>query len=77
MRMIHCADLHLDSKLNTYLNEEQRRERRAELLESFRRMVQYGRELQVEAVLIAGDLFDRNVVSETAVRMVKQVVEVN
>ena len=77
MRMIHCADLHLDSKLNTYLNEEQRRERRAELLESFRRMVQYGRVLQVEAVLIAGDLFDRNVVSETAVRMVKQVVEDN
>ena len=75
MKMIHCADLHLDSKLNTHLNPEKRKERRAELLNTFRRMIQFGREQQVEAVLIAGDLFDTNIISEAAARTVRQVIE--
>ena len=74
MKIIHCADLHLDSQLNTHLSIEKRKERRSELLHSFRRMIQYAREHQIEAVLIAGDLFDGNIVSETAARTVKQII---
>jgi len=74
MRMIHCADLHLDSKLTAHLSGDKRKERRAEILDSFRRMIQYGEKFQAEAVLIAGDLFDTNVVSQTAANTVRQII---
>ena len=74
MRIIHCADLHLDSKLTAHLSGEKRKERKSDLLESFRRMVQYGEKYQAEAILIAGDLFDTNVVSQTAASTVRQII---
>ncbi len=72
MKIIHCADLHLDSKLQTNLSREKAAERKAELLETFLAMVDYAAENNVSAILIAGDLFDtkrvlartRNVVME-------------
>lgn len=72
MRMIHCADLHLDSSLTANLQEERRRKRQTEVLYSFRRMVRYAKEHQIEAILIAGDLFDSNVVSASAGNLVWQ-----
>lgn len=72
MRMIHCADLHLDSSLTANLQGERRRKRQTEVLYSFRRMVRYAKEHQVEAILIAGDLFDSNVVSASAGNLVWQ-----
>ena len=39
MKMIHCADLHLDSKMESNLSAEKARERREELLQTFERMV--------------------------------------
>lgn len=66
MKMIHCADLHLDSKLNANLSKEKARERRSELLDTFSRLVAYASENDIKAVLIAGDLFDRKTVSATA-----------
>lgn len=74
MKIIHCSDLHLDSKLNTHFSIDKRNERRAEILDSFRRMAQFARENEVEAILIAGDLFDRNQVSEDVLRTVRQVI---
>ncbi len=59
MRIIHCADLHLDSDLGTNLIGDQKKERKAELLTTFIRMVDYAAENGVSAVLIAGDLFDK------------------
>ena len=47
MKLIHCADLHLDSKMNRYLTTEQAKERNAELLHTFRRMVSYAKMHQV------------------------------
>ena len=32
MKLIHCADLHLDSRLNTHLGREQAKRRRDELM---------------------------------------------
>ncbi len=66
MKMIHCADLHLDSKLNANLSKEKARERRTELLDTFSRLVKYASENEIKTVLIAGDLFDKKTVSATA-----------
>lgn len=57
MKLIHTADLHLDSSLANF-PAAQAKERRAELLESFRRMVEVADEQKISAILIAGDLFD-------------------
>ncbi len=61
MKIIHTADLHLDSRMKTNLTNEQALLRRSELLESFRRMVNYAADNGAEAVLISGDMFDRPV----------------
>ncbi len=66
MRLIHCADLHLDSKMRANLDKEKASERRAELLRSFERMIDYAEENNVTAILIAGDLFDTTNISASA-----------
>lgn len=58
MKIIHCADLHLDSKMETNLTATKARERRYEILESFENMIEYAKEQGVCAIIIAGDLFD-------------------
>lgn len=65
MKIIHCADLHLDSKLTANLSKEQTKERRVELLHTYERMVNYASEQGVRAIIIAGDMFDTNRVSVT------------
>lgn len=73
MKLIHCADLHLDSRLNANLNDEKKRKgRKLELLRTFERMVEYAAENRVEAIIIAGDLFDTKTVSVTARNCVYQ-----
>lgn len=66
MKLIHCADLHLDSHMTTHLSKERAKERKAELLTTFKRMIHYAKEEGVRAILIAGDLFDRKNLSATA-----------
>ncbi|MCI8631919.1 MAG: DNA repair exonuclease [Lachnospiraceae bacterium] len=66
MKFIHCADLHLDSKMNANLDKERAKERRGELLHTFERMVAYAEQNEVGAILIAGDLFDTKTISATA-----------
>ena len=63
MRIIHCADLHLDSPLSANLPKEKARERRNELLITFQNMLKFAVRSRVRAVLIAGDLFDTNHIS--------------
>lgn len=58
IRFIHCADLHLDSRMETHLNRFQAQNRREELLRTFSRMADYAVSNQVQSILIAGDLFD-------------------
>ncbi len=58
MKLIHCSDIHLDSALGQYFSAAQARERNAELCATFARMVRYAVQERVDAVLIAGDLFD-------------------
>lgn len=58
MKLIHCADIHLNSSLSTHLGGEKRKQRRTEILHTFLRMVDYAEEQSVDGILIAGDLFD-------------------
>lgn len=58
MKMIHCADLHLDSKMETNFSQEQAKERRYEILETFEKMVDYAGKNEIRIILIAGDMFD-------------------
>lgn len=66
MKLIHCADLHLDSRMESGLPAEKARERRLELLRTFTRMVERAGERQVEAILLCGDLFDARTISTRA-----------
>ncbi|MBR6377792.1 MAG: DNA repair exonuclease [Oscillospiraceae bacterium] len=81
MKVIHCADLHLDSPLTTHMSREQAARRSLELLHSFVRLTRYAREEGVRVVLIAGDLFDGERVKlrtlETLLEAVAQSPEVD
>ncbi len=66
MKIIHTADLHLDSRLSANLPADKRKIRKAEVLRSFARLCEYAAANEVEAVLIAGDLFDNAAVSRAA-----------
>lgn len=58
MKLIHCADIHLNSSLSTHLDGDKQKQRRTEILHTFLRMVDYAAEHSVDGILIAGDLFD-------------------
>ena len=75
MKIIHCADIHLDSKMSANLTKEKARERKTELLTTFQNMVAYGAEQGVAAIIIAGDLFDTKNVSATARNVVKDLIQ--
>ena len=75
MKLIHTADLHLDSELSAHLDKERARLRRAEILETFRRMVSWAEENGVSAILISGDLFDTKTVRKGSRTMVLSAVQ--
>ena len=66
MKLIHTADIHLDSKLSRHLDDAKAAERKNELLSTFQNIVHYAVSNSVEAILIAGDLFDVRNISATA-----------
>ncbi len=58
MKLIHVADLHLASKMESNLSKDQAKIRKRELLDRFGDMISYADENGVSGILIAGDLFD-------------------
>ena len=66
MKIIHTADVHLDAKCVRHFPPKQAKERRDELLLTFLSLVKTAAEQGVEAIIIAGDLFDGVKVSATA-----------
>lgn len=62
MKIIHCADLHLDSKIDT-LQLDKTKLRREEILHSFERLCDYAKNNNVDAIIVAGDMFDTNKIS--------------
>lgn len=75
MKFIHCADLHLDSKLETNLDSSKARTRRKELITAFENVVSFAVQNDVTAVIVAGDLFDHNKVTEKTVLTIAQIIE--
>ena len=69
VRLIHTADLHLDSAFSSRFSKEEAAERRQSLLMAWNRLLSYGIEKKVQAVLIAGDLFDSAVVSRSTMEI--------
>ncbi len=62
MKLLHLADLHIGKSLNDYsLLEDQRY-----ILEQILSLI---KERQVDAVLIAGDVYDKSIPSEEAVKL--------
>ena len=75
MRIIHTADLHLDSRLETNLDPVKAKERKRELLLSFDNLINYAKNNEVEAILISGDLFDRPKISAKTREYILAVIE--
>ena len=58
LKLIHCADIHLGSKMESKLPKAKAEERRGEVRKTFHRMVEYAQKEGVRAILLSGDVFD-------------------
>ena len=70
MKIIHCSDLHLDSNLKSNLDSKKSKERRDEILITYQNMIKYAVENEVKVIIIAGDLFDKKIISVKAKNIV-------
>lgn len=66
MRLIHTADLHIDSKMQTNFDPAKAKIRKDELLRSFENMVGFASANGVSVIMLSGDLFDKMHVKKTA-----------
>lgn len=64
-KIIHCADLHLDSKMESNLPRKLANMRRAEIRDTFANLVKYAKENDYRVIIIAGDMFDEERCSAT------------
>ena len=74
MKLIHCADLHLDSPMEANLSVEKARERKNEILSTFAHLVRLADENGVSAILIAGDLFDSDHITKKTQKYVVDLI---
>ena len=77
MKIIHCSDLHLDSKMETNLSSIKAKERKQEILNTFEKMVSYAGENDVDAIIIAGDLFDSARITNSTKTRVLNIISKN
>ena len=75
MKLIHCADLHLDSRMESGLPAGKAQERRMEILHTFVKMVDRAAKEGVEAILICGDLFDTEQVTAHTREVVRDTIQ--
>lgn len=74
MKILHCADLHLDSK-NKFLSSDRAKRRRLELIETFGKTVNYAVNHGVTAFIISGDIFDNANASKTSIKTVMSIMQ--
>ena len=58
MKIIHTADIHLGSRMDSRFSKEIAGERKAELRNTFKRLVEYAKENGVSVIMLCGDVFD-------------------
>ncbi len=75
MRFIHTSDLHINSPLNSHLPPAKTRERKDELLLSFRSLTSEAMALGADGIIISGDLFDSERISSKALNTVISTIE--
>lgn len=74
MKIIHTSDLHLDSALTTRLDSKKVRERKNELVISFKKTVEYAKNSNTDAIIIAGDLFDSEKAGKRTQKSVLEII---
>ena len=57
MKIIHCADLHLGSKIESKLMKISS-DRKTEVRNSFSKLVDYAEKNEISIILLSGDVFD-------------------
>ena len=77
MKIIHCSDLHLDSKMKSNLDSKKAKERRNEILITYQNMVKYAVENNVKIIIIAGDMFDKKNITQKARNIVIDTIKFN
>ena len=77
MKIIHCSDLHLDSRMKSNLDSKKAKERRNEILITYQNMVKYAVENDVKVILIAGDMFDKKEITLKAKNIVLDSINSN
>ncbi|MBQ8528703.1 MAG: metallophosphoesterase [Clostridia bacterium] len=75
MKILHTADMHLGSPLNSKLSGAKVRERSRELTDTFRKIVNFATREGASAIIIAGDLFDCERVSAKIYDEVTGIIE--
>ncbi len=60
MKIIHCADIHLGSKLESKFSKDKAEERKREVLNTFNLMIEYAKDNDVKIILFSGDVFDKD-----------------
>jgi len=73
MKIIHCADIHIGSVMQN-LSTDKSKLRKRELLDTFFRMIEFAKENKVEIVIIAGDLFDKNIIARSIKKEILEVI---
>ncbi len=63
VKLIHTADLHLDSAFRSRFTKEEAENRRQKQLMAWKELLSFAVEKKIQGILIAGDLFDSPVVS--------------
>ena len=58
MKVIHCADLHLGSRLSSLPVGEIRDSRKNDLLNSFNRLIEFAKKKEIKIIVLSGDVFD-------------------
>lgn len=58
MKLIHCADVHLGSKMEATLPKSIADARKGEVRATFRRMISYATAQGISLILLSGDVFD-------------------
>lgn len=70
MKLIHCADIHLDAPLSAVFSDGRATAYRRTVLTNFAALVELADQSRADALLIAGDLFDSDEPSEQTVSYV-------
>ena len=74
MKLIHCADLHLDSKMESIFSTSLAKQRKSEILDTFKKMIEYASNNNVEVIMICGDMFDSNKIQPKTIEYVVDLI---